>query len=308
MAAAVTNVYLHPVVSRHRNGQDEHRPFRLTQARIQDIRDVARGVEESDVGVCCSYLVDTMGGEGADYDEHALNLVERFVDSALDFGTETDPYGTLMKHPVIRAWRGRLQRTRRTFAALRHAGDHRSADILFVAHGYPDPLARSLIDELGEKLQDCPISALARYTDVVEEYRLLLARAEAKRSSFKPGDRYLANGTLHALAVADGREPEKLAQLVNFSAYLESHARADRCISSGDALRHALAVFAEPAPVQAPEEGRLAFEARRAARKERKEQHDNKRSSFLTQVRIQATKMLSRAEKAYHDAWLSCVV
>jgi len=285
MAAAVTSVYLHRVATRrNHDARDEHRPFRLTPARVQDIKDVACGVEESDVGVCCSYLVDFNSGAGADYDEHALHDLERYVGAAVDFGDEVDPAGTLLKHPVVAAWRGRIQRTRRAFIALRNAGDHTSASALMAAHGYPDALARSLIDEMGEKLQDCPLSSLARYTEVVEEHRLYLAREEAayrRPWNVLPGN------------------------VVNFTRHREGYERAERCISSGDALRSALAIFSEPSPAKVPSENPLLFEQRKAQRKERKEHHDQKRTAFLLRVKIDATRMLSRAERAWHTAWLS---
>ena len=50
--------------------------------------------------------------------------------------------------PVVSSWRARVLRCRRALKRLREGGDHKSASVLYVAHGYPDPLVHH-IPELG---------------------------------------------------------------------------------------------------------------------------------------------------------------
>lgn len=282
---------------------EEERLYRLPANHVQDLRDVARGVEESDAGVCCSYLVDSMSGEGSDFDEHALNALERFAEQSLSFEFLAEMFGAA----VVSHWRARVSRCRRALDRLRRAGEHGNACVLFVAHGYPDPLVRQIpeLADLGPLL-----GSLARYTNATEERRLELVRAESARSSRAPGT-----------VPEDAVSGERWAALYDLVHMREVRASVDRILSSSDALRAALAVFPEPEPVpgfvlagDAPADGegpRLRrkesareFEARKASRKERQTAHRDRRDAFVTAVRIDAAKMLSRAEKAYHEAWL----
>lgn len=153
--------------------QEDAPLFRLPAAHLDDLYDVARGVEETDAGVCCSYLVDSRSGEGADFDEHALNALERYAEQSLTFEFLSSAFGA----PRVANWRARISRCRRTIAALHEKGDHRAVSVLFVAYGYPDPIVRQLPDllELGYVL-----APLAKYTEAVEERRFELAASEAQ--------------------------------------------------------------------------------------------------------------------------------
>jgi len=284
----------------HRYQEPQDRLYRLPPNHLQDLRDVARGVEESDAGVCCSYLVDSMSGEGSDFDEHALNALERFAEQSMTIDFVTEMFGV----PVVSHWRSRIQRCRRAIARLHAQGDSRSVSILFVAYGYPDPLAKQLpeLEQLGPVL-----GSLARYTDAVEGKRLELVKQEAARlragwagPSAMPGD-------------DDGR----WAAVFDLVHERDARARADRLIGSVDALRAALAPFAEPMPqprwvpgarhethTEVKLENPMQLEGRRAARKEREAHHKERKATFVSQVWIEALKMLSGAEKAYHEAWL----
>lgn len=288
MAVAFPKVYLAAVRPEH-NGRKggEERPWRLPPNHVQDIRDVALGVEESNAGVCCRYLLDTLAGGGsADVDEDGyvnhLHDVERFVERYGDFG----------KIPAIVTWRHRLRRSRRTITLLRAEGDHRSADVLLVAYGHPDPSTAHLVPLLPREHAN-----LARYTDAVELKRIDLVRAETS----KLAARWEAQG-----------------DVVRLAARRELFERASRVISSGDGLRLGLEAFTEPnvargfilleAVVEGPPrmrpESAHELEIRREARKERQKAHDSKREAFLLDVKLDAHRMLVAAEKAYHKAWL----
>lgn len=301
---------------------EEERSYRLPPAHVQVLRDVARGVEESDVGVCCSYLVDSTSGEGADYDEHALNRLERFCEQSLTF----DHLGALFGTAVVASWRSKVQRCRRTIIRLRERGDQHSANVLMVAHGYPDPIVAQLPD-LGTF---GPLASLVRYTDEVERRRAELARAEAVTTTRRwvpetrmgrewrgvdmsadeikrdLGDARTQTGSEKARAAMslglDARQGN--AGVIDLVKHRQRLEWADRSTSSGDALRASLVTFHEPPAVQRPLESHGAFESRKESRKAREQAHKDKRSAFLTQVRIEAMRMLSDAEQRYHGAWL----
>ncbi len=313
MAATVSRVYLASVQHGRSEGGDTDRTYyRLSEDREQDLRDVALGVEETNAGVCCRYLVDQLAGGGghADVDDdgyvHHLEAVERFVERYGDFG----------KHRLVRDWRNRMARCRRALARLSLAGLHRHVSVLHVAHGQPDPLARQFpeLDSWG------PLASLARYTDAVERVRLEMARAEAasraRASAYvpaaeRPENRSSPGALLGGLreAVAQMGETHEIFRLAAKHAPkgtprrstvtreegavlfdLERHrgvvAHAERAISSGDALRHALAGI----------HGSDEDKAHRAKEKDR-------RAAFVLEVKLEARRMLSDAEEAYHAAW-----
>jgi hypothetical protein len=122
------------------------------------------------------------------------------------------------------------------------------------------------------------LASLARYVDVVESKRQEMVRDEARR---------MAGG------------------VVDMALYRARLARADRILTSGDALSAALAPFVEGVPVQASGEGVLAFEARKAARKERQAAHKERIQGFLREVRGEAREMLVGAERRYWISWLA---
>lgn len=277
---------------------EEARLFRLPPNHVLDLRDVARGVEESDVGVCCSYLVDSLSGAGADFDETALYDIERYVESALTADYLGELFGLR-----IRNWRERLLRCRRALRRMHERGETESVAVLHVAHGYPDPFVRAFpeLDKFG------PIASLVRYTDAVEEKRQELVSFEARAKARNFGDRYrrsTEDGGLRELAENDGYDPDEFANLIDLIERRDKRAFADRAISSGDALRSALAPFGEPPIVRRENEAVLSFEARKASRKEREAAAREKKEAFLVRAKIEATRVLERAEKRYHEAWL----
>ena len=246
--------------------------FRLPTDHQLDLQDVARGVEESDAGVCCSYLIDTTSGEGGDFDEFAPVGPERFADSAIEFIA----YDIGLSVPRVSRWRQKILRCRRALSQLRESGDHRSVSVLHVAYGYPDPIVRQLPELLGMSVK---IGVLVRYTDVVEEKRQEMVRTEAARRS-----------------TSDVVDLNQRRSMIRYY---------DRIVSSADALRAALAPFSEPLPTPKDGEGHLEYEARREARRNREEAHRNRRSAFLTRAKVEAVKMLARAEEQYHQSWLT---
>lgn len=233
-------------------------PFRLLQQHVQDLRDVASGTEEGDAGLCCSYLVDAASGEGADYDEHALTALERFVDRGID--VDVADVGWV---PVVRQWRARIIRCRRALRRLRERGDHQHASVLYVAHGHADPIVAQLAP-----LATLPpeLRSLVRYTAATEEWRRAMVSAAARA------------------VASDGA-----VDLAQHKALLARH---ERQISSGDAMRNALAPFCEAASCA-------------EARKARKVAHDDRQRAFVAAAQREALLMLSSAECAYYAAWLT---
>lgn len=323
MAVPVPNVYLaasKPVTKQRAN---DDRTWRLPPNHVQDIRDVALGVEESNAGVCCRYLIDQLASAGSlDVDEedgyvHRLHEIERFVERYGDFG----------RIPQIVTWRMRIARTRRAIALLRTRGNATHANVLMVAYGHDDPFASMLVGILGRELAN-----LARYTDAVELRRIEMVRVETSRLAARPrtdtstkdvpahwkgdlskdeirydaGDDREQTGSERArCAMQMGlRADAGNAEVIDLARRRERFEWATLAISSGDAIRHALAAFHEPPCIPIPGEGRLAFEARKEARKDRQKAHDAKRETFMLDVKIDAYRMLCAAEKAYHDAWL----
>lgn len=262
MALAVPTVYLSVVETRHAKRPDR----RLHQDHVADLRALATGVEETDAGVCCRYLIDQLAGTGsADIDDdgyvHQLEDLERFCDRF-----------NVWRHPLIISWRGRIARARRAIVRMRERGEHSEASVLFVAYGHPDPLARQIPElvAMGE------LGSLVRYTDAVEECRLEMARAEARA----------------------------IGGAVDLALYRSRLDWAMRSISSGDALRAALAPFSEP--MHPPREGETVrdVKAALAARTERRLRHRDRVAEFASRARGEAYRMLLGAERAYHDAWL----
>lgn len=318
MAVQVPSVYLASVNTKRGESKssrtNDDRPWRLPPNHVQDIRDVALGVEESNAGVCCRYLIDHLQNAGSlEIDEedgyvHRLHEIERFVERYGDFG----------RIPQIVTWRMRIARARRSFARLRHRGDHRSADVLMVAYGHDDPFTSMIAGVLGRELAN-----LARYTDAVEMRRIELVRLETARLASMPKreNKPRLDGSLsaaiewsgicgeaHRLAVEHGikvTDDASLTKVYDLTRRREQFEYASRSINSGDAIRHALAAFHEAPCVPIVDEGRLAFEARKEARKERQRAHDAKREAFLLETKLDAHRMLVAAEKAYHAAWLA---
>ncbi len=284
------------------SGGEPRGAWRLSPDRVLDLRDVAMGVEEGRAGVCCRYLIDQLAGGGTtEVDDdgyvHHLDDLERFVERYGEWG-KYGPEGT-----IVRDWRSRLARCRRALAKLRRGGDHRSVSVLMVAYGHPDPAARDLFLAFGPEL-----ATLARYVDAVEVKRLELAREEARRpSSAGSFGHWFACRNFEKkwepLPPEERSRPAEEAP-IRIDDYRARYERAERLVSSGEALRAALAPFAEAAPAKLEGEGVLAFEARKAARKARQEAHKERLDAFRLEVRSEARALLSDSERRYYQAWL----
>jgi hypothetical protein len=243
--------------------------WRLPPAHAAPLRDVAQGVEESKVGVACRYLLEgEPGHEEIDHDGyvHRLEEIERFCDRE-----------NVWAHPTLATWRHGISRCRRALARLRIAGEHRHAAVLMVVYGYRTPTDHELTVYFDEET-----APLARYTDAVERRRLEGAHASASEWSTGPRGPVVDLGRRRALIQW-----------------------CDRAISSGDALRMGLAAFSEPACMPVPGESIAACEARREGRKRRKAAHEERRLAFVSDVRMDAHRMLVAAERAYWEAWLA---
>lgn len=293
----------------------EHRSFRLDGTLITVLEDVTRGVEEGDAGLkSCALGALAAGDAGArpaeisarhhrevqvieDEDEcfNAMGemLTQGFsfadVAKSIQLGGGTTHLLALERWcDLVRlkcnadvspaSWRcsephKNRQRCRRALRALRDVpGGNTHVSVLHVVYGWADPFVTSLTPDartlLTERLGR-EFAPLARYTDAVEERRLAMVKADAARHDS-----------------ADG-----VVTLISRRARL---AWADRCISSGDALRAALA---DP-PNKTSDESSAAYRERvlGPARAER--------DAFLTAVKIEANRMLTTASLAYQAAWL----
>ena len=317
MALEVPETFLSE--SRRAKKGEEPLFFRLAEGHRQDLRDVACGVEESDVGVGCTYLVDSRSGEGADYDEHALDDVERYADQAIEVDRLTG-------EKSVRMWRRRIVRCRRALCRMRERGEQREASVLYVAYGYPDPL----VEQLPDLKSFGVLASLARYVDATEEKRQELVRKEAASSERRfddgkrtrmgrewrgvdreadeirrHGDERAQSGSEKARAALSlGLEATAGNKgVVSLAERRSRLATAERTITSADALRAALATFPDAQLSRGEGEPVLAFEARKQARKDREAAHRAKREAFLTQCRIECSRELSAAEAAYYARW-----
>lgn len=279
-----------------------HRSTRLPPNHIIDLRDVARGVEETNAGVCCRYLIDQFAGTGhSDIDQDGyvnhLDAVERFCDQ----------YG-VWTHPTIITWRTRIDRCRRAIATMHRAGQHKHVGVLHVVYGYPDPMTRDfpkkVLDTFGE------LASLAKYTDVVEVRRQELARLEAVEMSTRyDAQRYepaaesdghavilasAKDAQLEANSVRHGYRPEFGADLASTIRHRDYYQYALRVISSSDALRSYLSLGHDRDNDEDDEEFRV-----------RKEVAETRRDVHVSQINVEADQLLVAASKAYHVAWLA---
>ncbi len=256
-------------------------PWRLSRDRAQDLRDVACGLEESDVGIRTRYLFDEMErehGRPAGFDHVPLHDVESFCDRF-----------DVMEAFGVNQWRARIRRCRAAIRRMQIAGDRDHAAALHVVHGPRCPFVRALdrqvLDHLGE------LTPLLRYTATTEAARKALVREQLARSGH------------HGRPSAGGLAP--LAVVVSLSDYRERERFLDRVTSSGDAVRTALAAFADPAPRPQPQESRSAFDTRQRSFADRSRAHADRRRAFLDEGRADADAMLTRASRAFHAAWLA---
>jgi len=278
-----------PTVHPFRPREDaEHKTWRLPSNHIADLRDVARGVEETNAGVCCRYLVDQFSGAGhSDIDNDGyvnhLDAVERFCDQ----------YG-VWKHPSVITWRRRIERARRAIVKMHLARDHKHVCVLHVVYGYPDPMTlnfpKKVLDVLGE------LVSLARYTDIVEVKRQEMARQEAAKvaASRQVSKEFEPDEEVSRVAIRQNLPAAYGPMLVDLMKHRDLYERSLRIITSADALRLHIA----PAPDKQKTETEEHY-------RERREATEVRRDVFISQVRIECDKLLVAASKAYHSAWLA---
>lgn len=283
--------------------------YRLSANHVADLRDVAQGVEESNVGVACRYLIDhTVAGGDSDIDEdgyiHHLDAVERFCDK----------YG-VWNHPMIVTWRRRITRCRHALSLLHANGDHKAVSVLHIVYGHRDPFAKSLPQKVQDTLGD--LAVLARYTDIVEVKRQEMARIEAVRlderaqhnlkmellrEDLYPTKKSAIQSILdesakreeqRATAIRHGLKANVGSQLRLVLRRREYYHWALGSITSAEALRHHLFVPTDREWNETKEQF-----------VERRDTAEARRDAFVTQVKIEAEKMFSTASQKYYDAWL----
>lgn len=335
MAAAVSSPATDSTTS-----SDEHRSFRLSKPMLAVIEDVARGIEEGESGLkSCALGALAAAEAGAKTSEVAsrhhhevaivededecFNLIGDYLAQGFTFGEVKDIVALgggsthllalerwcervrLSCNPdlipatphAMYAWTSttlheRRRRCRAAFRSLRAtAVGLKHAAILHVVYGWPDPFVRSLGPDV-ESALGREYGPLARYTDVVEAKRQDLVRAEASRrhrAYVSPVQNEPA-GSLAAALAYDGerREALRLAakhgveasrNVFDLERQRSLQAWADRVVSSGDALRAATDKEATP--------------------------EKSEREIFITNVRIEANRMLTEASVAFFEAWRS---
>ncbi len=311
MAVAVPNTFLSSVREFRPREEREEKAWKLAPNHVADLKDIARGVEETNAGIATRYLIDSLSSGGlveidGDGYIHHLHEIEKFCDR----------YG-VWAHPTIITWRRRLARARRAIYRMHDAKFHKYVCVLFVVYGYPDPSTREMTKKVQDYLGD--MASLARYTNVVEVRRHELARNEAVQTSQRAetikvartkdvpecwGDGYVkplapteeeALTDVHrAMAVRQGLNASHGPALVDQMHHRDRYEYAMRVISSSDALRSILA----PAGEREDGESKEHFD-------QRKENVETRRDSLLSQIKFECTKLVEASTKAYHRAWLA---
>lgn len=216
--------------------------------------------------------------------------------------------------------RRRCERAMRELRATTKGTDH--AAVLHIVYGWADPFVNTLPPEVRVALGP-EFAPLARYTDVVEAKRLSMVREATSAGSkvYVPAAGCGLRGLVAAaaetdemlrLAAAHGdrgtarrasitrEEGTALFDLERARSLRNWH---DRNITSGDALRAAVASFPEAMPVQGPTETKRQIQARKDARKARLAEHRAAVKAFITAVKVDANRMLTEASLAFRAAW-----
>ncbi len=281
----------------------EHQSFRLPRKLIETIEDIAKGVEEGEAGLksCGIAEADVQNGVSrsnalsmfrtaatVEDEDECFNLIGDLLVQGFSFEeiakrVQLDGGATHLLSPerwcqlvglVCKApgeWQSsflheRRLRTRRAMTDMRRSQAGRNhAAILHIVYGWPDPFLQTLPPDARVAMGH-EFGPLARYTDIVETKRMAMVRAEAFAGS---GD------------------------VVNLARHRDRLAWADRCISSGDALRAAL----RPPRSMTPDETKEQYQENVAA------PYQRSREALITQIRIQANRMLTEASKVFVDAW-----
>jgi hypothetical protein len=301
-----------------RNEDNEHRAFRLPRQLYEPIRDVASGFEEGEAGLksCAGNDRDFVAGvrftDGKTGDRPAgkkaaaldasyaeseacssaasvlsgVNIETVGSDALLDLRYELAEVAEQhVSMSAMERWFDRwaksrrhlaIAQSRRALASLRdkHVGfsqpDYRHFAALHIVYGPKDPFVISLPKPFVDRMNgdsEHPLAGLARYTDTVEAWRQEMVLAESRR------------------AMADDE-----ARGLNFGSGRYRH--ADMRITSGDALRDILDEHIERGEHEA-----LADYKVRAARGR------GEREAVVTMIKVDASRMLAEASKAYLEAW-----
>lgn len=207
------------------------------------------------------------------------------------------------------ASREKQRRAHRTMTALRAtpAGVTHAA-VLHIVYGWPDPFVRSLPPEIVVELGP-EFARLARYTDAVEAHRIGMAHAVAARVHASaparpvpaPGEGWLGEavsadarlGEDIRMAVAGGYAAAERSNVLDLVRHRDRLRWADSVISSGDALRDAVA----------SPRGRRDDESKEQYREHVYVPARDARETFLTAVKLDANRMLTDASLAFRDAW-----
>jgi hypothetical protein len=275
---------------------NDHRDtWRLPAHHVQDLRDVAKGVEETNIGVCTRYLLDELERKGPPgEDEVAMYEAERFCDRY--DASEVDK----LMGETVGPWLRRIQRTRRALALISEGGDHTTIGVLHVAYGYPDPLtrhfSRTTTDFLGPDLV-----SLVRYTDATEVIRRELVRAGTDQQVALSG----SGMTAYALRDCKTFEAPIQGDVVDLTRWRAANRYLDKVITSADALQSVFDTYPEPQPKKVPGEEPELHERRRVAWEARRDTHSARRTTFLVEVRVEADRMLTKASRVYWEAWRS---
>lgn len=251
--------------------------WRLPAHHQQDLRDLARGVEETNAGMHTRCIGDEEEVHGAIPDEHdpvAMYDAEQFCHR--------------FRVWLAGGWRQRVQRARRAIHALERAGEHGVVGVLQVAYGYADPITRAWPRPVHDAIGDPHLASLLRYTDATEERRAGLVRRELLRGAGAP---------------PPSQGPRELGVLIDIVRVRERGRWLDRVVTSGDALRDALACFGDPRPPKRPGEDKAAYAERCGPWAARRNAHDARRTSFILAARADADALLTAASRRYGEAW-----
>lgn len=319
----------------HANDALDERSSRLPPMIMVAVEEIARGIEEGEAGLkSCTVgaiLAADNGASGSavamrhhhdvlliDDEDECFNMIGEYLASGFTFAEvarrvrlsgsgvhllalerwcqlarlECDVDEILPTDHSSRNWRKaprfeRRQRARRAFSMLRRAPtgkDH--AAVLHIVYGWPDPFLRTLEPDARSALGR-EFGPLARYTDAVEERRVQMVNEAAARS---PDPEAFGNWFAMRNLEASPRPDDGTIDLLRVR---ERRAYFEGVISSGDALRTAMA----------PPRGKREDETKDHYREHVQAPAKAAREALITQIRIEANRMLTDATQAFLDAW-----
>lgn len=224
---------------------------------------------------------------------------ERWCDSKL----EVEKADFEPPFPIVRksSYR-RRERARAALDVIRQLPDGAALlATLHVVYGWPEPFVGTLPMDVVRRWNDDavhPLAALARYTDATEAIRQELIDASAddamKDWAWAPTPE---DGHLFYVSTKNGRRRARFTAVEAEDVFRENRALsarhwADRNLTSTDAIRWALRPH-ETRDEDVDDSEHQARVARHRARRER----------FITDVKLDAGRMLKDASEALRDAW-----